>query len=355
MKLAVTGGAGFIGSNFIRYFLSKYPSDTITNLDKLTYSGSPENLCDLEKDPRYRFRQVDICDPRRLRAALEEDHFDALVHFAADSHVDRSILNSAKFVKTNVLGTQCLLEAARGRGVRRFICVSTDEVYGSATPSESFREDSPLAPNSPYAASKASGDLLARAYFQTYRFPVVVTRCSNNFGPYQYPEKFVPLLVSRALEDQSIPIYGDGMQVRDWIYVEDHCAALDAVLRRGQEGEVYNIGGGNEWTNLEIACRILHLLGKPHALLTFVQDRPGHDRRYSLDTQKIRREIGWAPRVSFEDGLARTVVWYRTNLDWMERARNGSYRRYFTRQYTRRSATLDKMLATTGGQACASS
>jgi dTDP-glucose 4,6-dehydratase len=355
MKLAVTGGAGFIGSHFIRFFLRKYLSDSVMNLDKLTYSGNPENLRDVEKDSRYRFRQVDICDQRRLREALSEDDFDVVVHFAAESHVDRSILNGAKFIKTNVLGTQCVLEAARQLGVSRFVYVSTDEVYGSASRGERFREDSRLAPNSPYAASKASGDLIARAYYQTYRFPAIVTRCSNNFGPYQYPEKFIPLLISRALDGLSIPVYGDGQQVRDWIYVEDHCAALDTVVCRGREGEVYNIGAGNEWPNIDIARLILDKLGKPQSLLTFVQDRPGHDRRYAVDIQKIERELGWSPRVSFDKGVAQTVEWYRKNLDWIEQVKNRSYRSFITRQYTRRSVTLEKALATRGGHLCASS
>ncbi|TAM79877.1 MAG: dTDP-glucose 4,6-dehydratase [Acidobacteria bacterium] len=353
MKLAITGGAGFIGSNFIRYMLGKYPAYNILNLDNLTYSGNLENLSDVLDNPGHQFLKVDICRRDETTRALSQG-IDAVVHFAAESHVDRSILDGSVFVRTNVLGTQSLLEAARQSGVQRFLHVSTDEVYGSAPGKQQFQEGSPLAPNSPYAASKAASDLLARAYFQTYRFPVIVTRCSNNFGPYQFPEKFIPLLISRALEDQSIPIYGDGLQVRDWIFVEDHCRALDAVLHSGREGEVYNIGGGNEWPNLEIAGRILDLLRKPHSLLTYVQDRPGHDRRYSVNSEKIETELGWRPEMHFAEGLARTIDWYVANTGWRERIQNQAYRSYYQEQYEQRDETLRRIQNPGGSSACAS-
>jgi len=353
MKLAITGGAGFIGSNFVRYMLGKYPACSILNLDNLTYSGNLENLADVLGNPRHQFLKLDICRREQTLQALSQG-VDAVVHFAAESHVDRSILDSSVFVRTNVLGTQCLLDAARQSGVGRFVHVSTDEVYGSAPGTQQFREEHPLAPNSPYAASKAASDLLARAYFRTYRFPVIVTRCSNNFGPYQFPEKFIPLLISRALENQSIPIYGDGLQVRDWIFVEDHCSALDAVLHGGREGEIYNIGGGNEWPNLEIARQILDILQKPHSLLTYVQDRPGHDRRYAVDTSKIKFELGWKPETNFAVGLAATIDWYVANAAWRERIQSQAYRSYYQEQYERRDETLKKIQNPGGRSTCAS-
>ncbi|HUZ46434.1 MAG TPA: dTDP-glucose 4,6-dehydratase [Terriglobia bacterium] len=353
MKLAITGGAGFIGANFVRYILEKYPSYSLLNLDKLTYSGNLENLAGILGDPRHQFLRTDICDREKLAEALSEG-VDAVVHFAAESHVDRSILDGSEFIKTNVLGTQCLLEVARRAGVRRFLHVSTDEVYGSARDGEKFQEDSMLAPNSPYAASKAASDLVVRAYDRTYRFPVVVTRCSNNFGPYQFPEKFIPLLISRALENQSIPIYGDGLQVRDWIFVADHCRALDAVLHHGREGEIYNIGAGNEWPNLEIARQILRRLHKPDSLLKYVQDRPGHDRRYSLDSRKIETELGWKPETSFEEGLASTIDWYVTNVEWRDNIQNQAYHSYYREQYEQREETLAKALNPVGSSQCVS-
>jgi dTDP-glucose 4,6-dehydratase len=354
MRLVITGGAGFIGSNFVRYMLRKYPACSILNFDKLTYSGNLENLEDVLGNPRHQFVQGDICNRDEVAQAFCQG-VDAVVHFAAESHVDRSISDGSVFVRTNVLGTQCLLEAARQAGVQRFVHVSTDEVYGSAAEGEKFREDSPLAPNSPYAASKAASDLLARAYFQTYRFPVIVTRCSNNFGPYQFPEKFIPLLISRALENKSIPVYGDGLQVRDWIFVEDHCRALDAVLHRGREGETYNISAGNEWPNIEIARQILDLLHKPHSLLTHVQDRPGHDRRYSLDSSKIERELGWKAETGLKEGLTRTAEWYRANAGWRERVQNQAFRAYYHEQYERRDETLKRIQGPAGNLPCASS
>ena len=347
MKLLVTGGAGFIGSNFVRQVLAKHPQYSILNLDKLTYSGNLHTLQDVMADPRHTFVRGDICDRRKVQEVLSAG-VEAIVHFAAESHVDRSILDSAAFVKTNVLGTQCLLDAARAAGVRRFVLVSTDEVYGSAAPGEKFTEESRLAPNSPYAASKAGADLVARAYFRTYRFPVIITRCTNNYGPYQYLEKFLPLIITRALRGESIPVYGDGQQVRDWIYVTDHCAALDTILHQGREGEIYNLGAGNEWTNVEIARRILQLLGKPESLLTYVQDRPGHDRRYALESEKVQRELGWVPETTIEAGLQQMVDWYLANGDWIRRVAARGYRSYYRRQYDRRDATLAGILKSEG-------
>ena len=343
MRIMVTGGAGFIGSNFIRYVLAHHPADSILNLDKLTYSGNLQTLRDVEKNERYTFVRGDICDYRKLHKILSEK-FDAVVHFAAETHVDRSILEGSAFIKTNVMGTQCLMDAARRTGAKRLILVSTDEVYGSAPSGESFTEESPLAPNSPYAASKAAADLLARAHFRTFQFPVIITRCTNNYGPYQYPEKFIPLMLTRALKGESIPVYGDGLQVRDWIWVMDHCAGVDAVLRNGQEGEIYNLGAGNEWPNLEIARQLLRLLDKPESLLTFVQDRPGHDRRYALNCEKAKRELGWAPQTTLEEGLKQTVDWYSSNAEWVRHVAARGYRAYYRQQYDRREATLAEAL-----------
>ena len=342
MKVVVTGGAGFIGSNFVRYLLAHRPGYSIRNLDKLTYSGNLHTLRDVEKNRRHTFVRGDIGDRRKVAEVLKG--VDAVVHFAAESHVDRSILDSTAFVKTNVQGTQCLLDVARHAGVRRFVLVSTDEVYGSASSGEKFTEESQLAPNSPYAASKAGADLLARAYFRTYRFPVIITRCTNNYGPYQYPEKFIPLIITRALQGECIPVYGDGLQVRDWIHVTDHCAGLDAVLHNGREGEIYNLGAGNEWPNLDIARRILQLVGKDDSLLTYVQDRPGHDRRYALNSDKAHRELGWSPQIGLEDGLKQTVEWYLANGDWVRRVAARAYRLYYRRQYDRRDSTLKEVL-----------
>jgi dTDP-glucose 4,6-dehydratase len=348
MKLLVTGGAGFIGSNFIRGILARHPQYLIRNLDKLTYSGNLHTLSDLEGNGRHTFVRGDIGDRRKLPEVLEG--VEAIVHFAAESHVDRSILDSTAFIRTNVLGTQCLLDAARQAGVKRFVLVSTDEVYGSAPSGEKFTEASHLAPNSPYAASKAGADLLARAYFRTYRFPVIITRCTNNYGPFQYPEKFIPLIISRALEGESIPVYGDGLQIRDWIHVADHCAGLDAVLHNGRDGEIYNLGAGNEWPNLEIARRILQLVGKPETLLTYVQDRPGHDRRYALNSDKAERELGWAPKISLEDGLKQTVDWYLANREWVRRVTARTYRSYYRKHYDNRESTLKEVLAQGGSK-----
>jgi dTDP-glucose 4,6-dehydratase len=332
VKILVTGGAGFIGSNFVRHVLTTYPDDSVVNLDKLTYAGNPANLADLERDPRYRFVQGDIGDVDLVRQVMAGA--DAVVHMAAETHVDRSNAGADDFLRTNVLGTHVLLESARVLKIPRFVNVSTDEVYGSVAEGHS-RETDPLNPSNPYSASKASADLLARAFWQTHRVPVVITRSSNNFGPYQYPEKVVPLFVTNALEDRSLPLYGDGKNVRDWIYVLDNCAGIDAVLRRGREGETYNLGGGNEVPNVLLTHRILELLGKPKTLITPVTDRPGHDRRYALDSAKAQA-LGWRPTYAFDDALRATVEWYRTHEAWWRPIKSGEFRAYYDRQYSGR-------------------
>lgn len=314
MKMLVTGGLGFIGSNFIRYVLSRYPECALVNLDLMTYAGNPANLKDIEDDPRYSFVRGDICDRECVADVLERHQVDTIIHFAAESHVDRSISDASVFVRTNVLGTHVLLEAARIQGIRRFIHVSTDEVYGSI-PVGSFTETDSLNPSSPYSASKAGSDLLARSYYFTFGLPVIVTRCTNNFGPYQYPEKLIPLFVTNLFQGKTVPVYGTGRNVRDWIYVIDHCRAIDCILSRGKPGEIYNIGSGNELTNLEITRRLLELTGRDTSMITFVQDRPGHDWRYSLDASKLR-SMGWTPEYDFDAGLRETVTWYRENGWW---------------------------------------
>ncbi|MFA5785771.1 MAG: dTDP-glucose 4,6-dehydratase [Actinomycetota bacterium] len=312
MRLFVTGGAGFIGSNFIRHVLSAYPDDEVTNFDLLSYAANPESLADIAADPRYRFVRGDICDGSALSEAMQGH--DAVVNFAAETHVDRSILDAAPFVRTNVLGVQVLLEAVRRLGIARMLHVSTDEVYGSIDVG-SFREADSLSPNSPYAASKASADLMCRAYAVTHGLDVVVTRSSNNFGPYQFPEKVLPLFVTNLLADQPVPVYGDGRNIRDWCYVEDNCAGVDLVLRKGAAGEIYNIGAGNEISNLELTGRLLAIMGKPESMIRFVPDRPGHDLRYSVDTSKVRA-LGWKPSRDLDDALERTAGWYRDNEWW---------------------------------------
>jgi dTDP-glucose 4,6-dehydratase len=329
--LLVTGGCGFIGSNFVRLVLESEPEVAVVNFDALTYAGNPENLADLAGNPRYRFVKGDVADRAAVEAAL--DGVDSVIHFAAESHVDRSILDSGPFVRTNVLGTQVLLDAARKRGVRRYVHVSTDEVYGSLGPTGFFTEETPLAPNSPYAASKAASDLLVRSYVHTFGFPAVITRCSNNYGPYQFPEKLIPLFISNLSRNESVPVYGDGLQVRDWIHVRDHCAGVYRAWRDGKVGEVYNFGGRCEKTNLELTHALLKALGKPESLIRFVKDRPGHDRRYAIDCSKAERELGWKPTISFEDGLRRTVAWYQANGPWVERVRSGEYLKYYAAQY----------------------
>jgi len=341
MHLLVTGGAGFIGTNFIRFVLRNRPGWTITNLDALSYSGNLENLRDLETDPRYRFVKGDICDAAVVGPLVEKS--DAVVHMAAESHVDRSILDSRPFVVSNTLGTQSMLDACR-RAKRgdapwsgRMVYVSTDEVYGSLPldrPELRFTEDMPLEPNSPYAASKAGGDLLVRAYFHTFHQNVVITRCSNNFGPYQFPEKVIPLFVSNLLEGKQVPLYGDGLNVRDWVHVDDHCEAVLAVLERGTAGEIYNIGGNNERSNLDLTHTILKLMGKGKEMIRPVADRLGHDRRYAIDGSKIARELGWTPsRSAWPEALAETIEWYRSNAQWWQRVKSGEYREYYAKQY----------------------
>jgi dTDP-glucose 4,6-dehydratase len=339
LKLLVTGGAGFIGSNFIRYFLEAHPQSFVINFDKLTYAGNPENLVEFDRAANYRFVCGDVTDAALLDRTLEEP-VDAVVHFAAETHVDRSIADGSEFVRSNVLGTYTLLEAARRKRVPRFLYVSTDEVYGSMAPEAWATETSMLEPNSPYAASKAAADLLARSFWQTYRFPVITTRCSNNYGPCQFPEKLIPLMIANATEGKKLPVYGDGLNERDWIFVEDHCRALDRVLEAGRPGEIYNIGFGEPVTNLEIIRSLLSLLDCSEDLIEFVKDRPGHDRRYALDTGKIRRELGWEPAVGIVEGLQLTVEWYRAHAGWMERVRGGEYQSYYRQVYTHRADFL---------------
>ncbi len=333
MKILVTGGAGFIGSNFIRYMLEEHPDYRIINLDLLTYAGNLENLADLEG---CRFVRGDIADKAFLETLFAEEGFDGVVNFAAESHVDRSIEAPGAFLSTNVLGTQALLEAAERHGARRFLQISTDEVYGSLEDVGRFTEANPLAPNSPYSASKAAADLLCRAYWKTFNLPVVVTRCSNNYGPYQFPEKLIPLFITNALADEPLPVYGDGLYVRDWIYVRDHCTALDRVFHHGRAGEVYNIGADTEKTNLEITQTILEKLGKDAGLIRHVKDRPGHDRRYAIDSSKIRAELGWRPATSFEAGMSHTIDWYIRNESWWKKIKSGEYRQYYQRMYGNR-------------------
>ena len=338
MKILVTGGCGFIGSNFIHYFLKKYPEYSLINVDKLTYAGNLRNLSGLPDSPRYTFIRGDIADPLRMEEVVRQG-VDAVINFAAESHVDRSIEAPDDFMKTNVFGTFVLLDAVRkvsSKGSIRFLHVSTDEVYGSLGESGAFTEDTPLAPNSPYSASKASADLMVRAYHHTFGLPTLITRCSNNYGPYQFPEKLIPLIISNAVEGKELPVYGDGLQVRDWIHVEDHCRGLDVVLHRGQPGEVYNIGGQSEKTNLSVIKTILDHLGKPHSLIRFIKDRPGHDRRYAIDFLKIEKTLGWRPSVPFEEGIRQTVAWYQGHEGWWREIKTGEYRDYYQRMYGNR-------------------
>ncbi|MCA8941413.1 MAG: dTDP-glucose 4,6-dehydratase [Planctomycetes bacterium] len=334
-KILVTGGAGFIGSNFVRLMLAR-GEHQIVNLDALTYAGNLENLGDVESDPNYAFVRADISDRKAVEGVFESHKPDCVVHFAAESHVDRSVLDATAFVTTNVLGTQVLLDVSRGVGVSRFVHVSTDEVYGSLGPTGLFTEESPLQPNSPYSASKTGSDLLVRAAFHTHKFPALITRCSNNYGPFQFPEKLIPLMIANALEGKPLPVYGDGKNVRDWIYVEDHCDAIARVLEKGRDGEVYNIGGNEERENIWVVKKILELLGKSEDLIQYVTDRPGHDRRYAIDGSKIERELGWKPKHDFASGLEATVQWYLDNREWWERVRSGAYRDYYERQYGNR-------------------
>jgi dTDP-glucose 4,6-dehydratase len=334
----ITGGAGFIGSNFARYMLRKYPGYRVVVYDKLTYAGNLKNLLDVHDDPRYRFVRGDIADKHSLADTIRDNQIDTIVNFAAESHVDRSILQPDAFIHTDVVGTYVLLEAARQFGLERFAQVSTDEVYGSI-PAGFFKEGDPLEPNSPYSASKAGGELMVRAYHETYGLNTVVTRGSNTFGPYQYPEKVAPLFITNAIDDLPLPLYGDGMQVRDWLYVEDHCAGIDLVLHRGPAGEVYNLGGGNERHNIDVTRLILRLLGKPESLIRPVADRPGHDRRYALDCAKLQA-LGWQPARDFETAVAETVDWYRQNEWWWRPIKSGEFKAYYEQQYGQRLAGL---------------
>lgn len=329
MKLFITGGAGFIGSNFIRYILQKYPKYKIINYDKLTYAGNLDNLRDIEKDPRYKFIKGDICDYKLV--SKHTKGVDAIINFAAETHVDRSILNADQFIQTAVNGTFSLLEASRLHNIKKFIHISTDEVYGSILKG-SFTENSPLQPNSPYSAAKASSDLLVRSYFITYGLPAIITRCSNNYGPYQYPEKIIPLFVTNAMDNISLPLYGDGKNVRDWLYVLDHCRGIDIILHKGKNGEVYNIGGGVEMTNIELTKTVLKIMGKPQSLIKKVADRPGHDRRYSIDCSKIEK-LGYKPMYSFDKALKETIEWYMKNEKIWRKLKDKDYKKYYSKQY----------------------
>lgn len=339
MKILVTGGAGFIGSNFIFYMRRKHPDDTLVCLDKLTYAGNLETLASVMDQPDFRFIRADIADREAVYRIFEAEKPDVVVNFAAESHVDRSIENPAVFLETNVMGTQVLLDACRKYGIQRYHQVSTDEVYGDLPldrPDLFFTEQTPLHTSSPYSASKASADLLCNAYQRTYGLPITISRCSNNYGPYQFPEKLIPLMIANALADKPLPVYGEGLNVRDWLYVEDHCAAIDLILEKGKAGQVYNIGGHNEMKNIDIVKRILGLLGKPESLITYVTDRKGHDMRYAIDPAYIHQELGWLPETRFEDGIQKTVRWYLDNRSWWENIVNGEYQSYYERMYGNR-------------------
>ncbi len=339
MKILVTGGAGFIGSNFIFYMRRKHPDDTLVCLDKLTYAGNLETLASVMDQPDFRFIRADIADREAVYRIFEAEKPDVVVNFAAESHVDRSIENPAVFLETNVMGTQVLLDACRKYGIQRYHQVSTDEVYGDLPldrPDLFFTEQTPLHTSSPYSASKASADLLCNAYQRTYGLPIAISRCSNNYGPYQFPEKLIPLMIANALADKPLPVYGEGLNVRDWLYVEDHCAAIDLILEKGKVGQVYNIGGHNEMKNIDIVKRILGLLGKPESLITYVTDRKGHDMRYAIDPAYIHQKLGWLPETRFEDGIQKTVRWYLDNRSWWENIVNGEYQSYYERMYGNR-------------------
>ena len=336
MKLLVTGGAGFIGSNFILYWIKNHPADTIVNFDKLTYAGNLENLKSVEKNKNYSFIQGDICDPKAVDKAME--NINAVVHFAAESHVDRSIINPSDFVETNVLGTQVLLDMAVKHKVEKFHHVSTDEVFGSLKLEDTnlFNERTNYNPRSPYAASKAGSDHLVRAYHITYGLPMTISNSSNNFGSYQFPEKFIPLAITNILENKKIPVYGDGLYVRDWLYVEDHCRAIEAILQKGKNGETYCVGGLTEdINNLDVVKKILNILGKHENMIEYVKDRPGHDKRYAINAKKIKKELGWQAEVSFEEAMKKTIAWYKSNPSWWKKIKDGSYKEYYKKQYTK--------------------
>ena len=336
MNIIVTGGAGFIGSNFVFHMLKKYPDYRIICLDKLTYAGNLSTLAPVMDNPNFRFVKADICDREAVDKLFEEEHPDIVVNFAAESHVDRSIEDPGIFLQTNIIGTSVLMDACRKYGIQRYHQVSTDEVYGDLPldrPDLFFTEDTPIHTSSPYSSSKAGADLLVLAYYRTFGLPVSITRCSNNYGPYHFPEKLIPLIISRALADENLPVYGKGENVRDWLYVEDHCRAIDLVIRKGREGEVYNIGGHNEKTNLEVVKTILAELGKPESLITYVTDRPGHDMRYAIDPTKIHNELGWLPETKFEDGIKKTIEWYLNNKKWWQDIISGEYQSYYDKMY----------------------
>ncbi len=330
-KILITGGAGFIGSNFVKYINDKYPDYEIVNFDLLTYCGNLENLKGIEFNDNYSFVKGNISDKDLVSDTIKD--CDYVVNFAAESHVDRSIKDPEIFIKSNVLGTQVLLNAALNEGIEKYVQISTDEVYGSLGQTGYFTEETPLQPNSPYSASKASGDLITRAYYQTFEMPVNITRCSNNYGPYQFPEKLIPLMISNALENKDLPVYGDGKNIRDWLHVYDHCTAIDLVLHDGKPGEVYNIGGNNEKRNIEIVKLILKYLDKDDSLIKFVDDRLGHDRRYAIDSTKIQEELGWKPKYTFETGIKETIEWYLENQDWIEKVKSGEYQEYYRKMY----------------------
>lgn len=335
MKVLITGGAGFIGSNFLKYMVKKYPHYKLVHVDALTYAGNLENLQELESHPQYRFVKGDITDTVLVESLFAEG-IDTVVNFAAESHVDRSIANPGIFVETNVVGTHVLLAAAVKYGVGKFVQISTDEVYGTLGKTGLFTEQTPLAPNSPYSASKAGADHLVRAYHETYQLPVNITRCSNNYGPYQFPEKLIPLMITQALQDKPLPIYGDGQNVRDWLHVDDHCSAIDLIMHKGVDGEVYNVGGNNERTNVEVVNAILDILKKPQSLMKYVEDRKGHDRRYAIDASKIKAELGWQPQYDFDTGLQQTISWYLSHTDWTKKVISGEYKEYYHKQYRSR-------------------
>jgi len=341
MKILVTGGAGFIGSNFIRYVLGLPQGHQVVNYDKLTYAGNLANVASVENDPNYRFIKGDICDPSAVEAAMKG--CDAVLHFAAESHVDRSIYQPATAIDTNVIGTSTLLQIARATRISRFVQISTDEVYGDIPQCTFADENFRIAPSSPYSASKAGADLLVLSYVRTYGFPAMITRSSNNYGPFQFPEKFMPVMIMNALDGKPVPIYGDGKQQRDWLHVEDNCRGILVVLERGRVGEVYNIGGLDILENLDLAKRLLRLTGKPESLLSHVQDRPGHDRRYALSCEKIKREFGWEPKISLEDGLRHSIDWYRSHASWVNQVRSGEYLAYYQKNYDHRDSSLSSL------------